>query len=152
MDDERNTIMKKPTTVALFGVFDGIHDGHRAFIREARTHGDHVVVIVARDTSVEKIKGKLPLHAEADRIKMLLEVPDVDLVFLGDSDEGSYKVLKEINPEIVLVGYDQQSLFESITHAISDEILLPLKLVYGTPYQPDIFHSSLINTPDGSTN
>lgn len=134
------------TTVALFGVFDGIHDGHRAFIKEAHNHGTQVVAIVARDSSVRALKGKLPLHDEAARINMLLEVPDIDLVFLGDSDEGSYKILKEVNPQVVFLGYDQQALFDSITKAIKEGVLPHIELIFGAPYEGGTLHSSLINT------
>ena len=39
-------------TIAIFGVFDGIHDGHLFFIREAKKQGNRLVAIVARDEVV----------------------------------------------------------------------------------------------------
>ena len=62
------------TTVAIFGVFDGIHEGHREFIRQAKSHGQELVAIVARDSIVEKLKNKMPINREANRIESLLEV------------------------------------------------------------------------------
>jgi len=133
-------------TVAIFGVFDGIHEGHREFIKEARGKGEQLVAIVARDTVVEKIKGKLPVHKEADRIKTLLEVPEIDLVFLGDLEEGTYKTLKEVNPQIVFLGYDQQALFANIKKAMEEGVLSNIELIFGTPYKPETHHSSILNT------
>ena len=46
--------------VVIFGVFDIVHDGHLAFIREAKSHGDILIAIVARDNIVFNIKNKLP--------------------------------------------------------------------------------------------
>lgn len=132
-------------TVLIFGVFDGIHDGHRDFIREAKKQGERLVAIVARDSVVETLKGKTPLHNEADRIKSLLEVPDIDLVFLGDPEEGTYNIVKEIKPNTIYLGYDQQALFDNITHAISDGVLPEIELVYGKAHKGETLHSSLLN-------
>jgi FAD synthetase len=136
----------KPKTVAIFGVFDGIHDGHLAFIHEARTHGEQLVAIVARDSVVLKLKGRLPVHDEVKRILMLLEVPEIDLVFLGDPDEGTYKTLKKVNPQVIFLGYDQQALFDSISMAMKEGFLSEMELIYGTPHKPETFKSSIINS------
>lgn len=129
----------------IFGVFDGIHDGHISFIREARTHGEQLIAIVARDLNVLKLKGRLPVKNETQRIKNLLEVPEVDLVLLGDIEEGSYKALNEVNPQIIFLGYDQQGIFDSIKEAVKNGILPEIELVYGKPYKPEVFKSSIIN-------
>jgi FAD synthetase len=132
-----------PKTVLIFGVFDGIHDGHRDFIREAKKQGERLVAIVARDSVVETLKGKLPLHNEADRIKALLEVPDIDLVFLGDPEEGTYNIVKEIKPNVIYLGYDQQALFDNISKVMSDGILPEIELIYGKAHKGDTLHSSI---------
>jgi cytidyltransferase-like protein len=132
-------------TVTIFGVFDGIHEGHRVFISDAKAKGDKLVAVVARDSVVEKLKGRLPLNNEADRIKSLLEVSDIDQVFLGDLDEGTYNILKEIKPDVIYLGYDQQGLFDSIMEAMEKGILPEMELVYGKPHKGDTMHSSLIN-------
>lgn len=134
-----------PRTALIFGVFDGIHDGHRAFISEAKSQGERLVAVVARDSVVNTLKGKPPLHNEADRIKSLLEVPDIDLVFLGDLEEGTYNIVKEIKPDIIYLGYDQQSLFDNISYAMSEGILPEIELVYGKAHKGDTLHSSIIN-------
>ena len=46
--------------VVVFGIFDGIHEGHRDFFRQAKEHGDELVVIVGRDSASLKWKGKQP--------------------------------------------------------------------------------------------
>lgn len=144
MDDQRNTIMNSKT-VTIFGVFDGIHDGHHSFISEAKAHGDKLVAIVARDSEVEKLKGKTPVFDEATRIKNLLEIPEIDQVFLGDAEQGTYKTLKEIKPDTIFLGYDQQTLFDSISYAIKSGILPEVELIYGKPHKGDTLHSSILN-------
>ncbi|MEK7585813.1 MAG: adenylyltransferase/cytidyltransferase family protein [Patescibacteria group bacterium] len=132
-------------TVAIFGVFDGIHEGHRHFIHEARGEGDRLVAIVARDSVVEKLKGSRPLHDEATRIESLLDVPEVDMAYLGDGDEGTYYVIKEVKPNIIYLGYDQEALSDSINKAIKKKILPKMEIKFGKPYKPKNFKSSIIN-------
>jgi FAD synthetase len=46
----------KKKVVMTFGTFDMFHPGHRYYLSEARKEGDVLVVIVARDITVEKLK------------------------------------------------------------------------------------------------
>ena len=132
-------------TVTIFGVFDGIHDGHKAFIHEARKQGDRLVAIVARDSVVNKLKNKTPINNEVDRINSLLKMEDIDIVLLGDPDQGSYKVLKEVSPDIIYLGYDQQSLLDDIKKSIKNGLLPKIKLIQGEAHKPELFHSSILN-------
>lgn len=132
-------------TVAIFGVFDGIHEGHLSFIKEAKKQGNHLVAIVARDEVVKKIKNKLPLSNEVERINALLNVPDIDLVLLGDPEIETYNTLKEVNPQVVYLGYDQKDLLNNINKVMKNGSLQKMKIITGQPYKPDIFHSSIIN-------
>jgi len=131
--------------VTIFGVFDGIHKGHLEFIKEAKNVGDQLVAIVARDSIVEKIKGKIPENSEALRIKMLLEVPEIDLVYLGDLETGTYKILREVGPDVVYLGYDQNDLYDNLKKAMKDGILPKMELVFAKAYKPEIFKSSILN-------
>ena len=132
-------------TVTIFGAFDGIHEGHLVFIKEAKALGDKLVAIVARDSEVEKIKGKLPKNNEVSRINSLLQVEDIDQVFLGDAEQGTYKVLQEVKPDLILLGYDQQALFDDIKKAIANDILPAIELVHGRAHKPEVFKSSILN-------
>ncbi|NVN97212.1 adenylyltransferase/cytidyltransferase family protein [Candidatus Nomurabacteria bacterium] len=130
--------------ILIFGVFDGIHDGHRYFINEARTHGDQLVAVVARDSVVEKLKGKLPEETEVERIEDLLKVPEIDLVLLGDRELGTYNVLKEVRPDIIFLGYDQKALEKDLIKKIKSGELNEMKIVICTSHKPDELHSSII--------
>ena len=148
MDDVGNNIMPHIMNlkkILIFGVFDGVHDGHLSFISEAKSHGDQLVAVVARDVVVEKLKGKLPKHNEVERIKELLEVPDVDLVLLGDPETGTYNVLKEVKPDIVFLGYDQNLLCDDLNKAVGKKTIPNIEIITGLSYKPDTFHSSILN-------
>ena len=148
MDDGRNCLKffhMNLNKILIFGVFDGIHEGHLSFIKEAKALGDQLVAVVARDDIVEELKGRLPKHNEVERVKMLLEVHDVDLVFLGDPKTGTYNVLKEVKPNVVFLGYDQMALYENLMQSIKNGNLPEMEVIHGNPYKEDIFHSSIIN-------
>lgn len=131
--------------ILIFGVFDGIHDGHRYFINEAKAHGDHLVAIVARDSVVEELKGKLPKETEVDRIEGLLKIPEIDFVLLGDPDIGTYNVLKEVKPDIIFLGYDQTVLEKDINTKIKNGDLKKIKIIIGSSHKGDKLHSSILN-------
>jgi len=132
-------------TVAIFGVFDGIHEGHLFFINEAKKLGNHLVAIVARDNIVKELKGKSPKYNEAERVNELLKINDIDLVLLGDPKIETYYVLKEVKPNIVYLGYDQKALLDNLNKVIKNGDLSEMEVICGKPYNPEIFHSSILN-------
>ena len=97
--------MKK---VLIAGTFDFIHPGHLSLIKQAKSLGDFLVVIVARDKNVFKTKGIFPYFKEEERVKNLSQINLVDKVILGDLND-PYKIIKEEKPQIVALGYDQQA-------------------------------------------
>ncbi len=131
--------------VAIFGVFDVIHEGHLFFIKEAKKQGNQLVAIVARDEVVKILKGKLPTLDEKERINELLKVEDIDLVLLGDPEMETYNTLKEVNPDIIYLGYDQKELLNNINKFIKIGHLPKMEIIIGQPHKPDIFHSSILN-------
>ena len=99
--------MKK---VMAFGTFDGIHDGHRSFLRQARSCGDYLVVVIPQDSIVVKLKGRLPKNRLDDRIAALRSLEWVDEVAAGDAEIGDWKVVDAHRPDVVAVGHDQALL------------------------------------------
>ena len=130
--------------ILIFGVFDGIHDGHLHFINEAKKHGDHLVAVVARDSVVEELKGKLPEETEVERIESLLKIPEIDFVLLGDPHISTYNVLKEVKPDIIFLGYDQTALKKDLDKKIKTKELSEMEIIVGVSHKPDELHSSII--------
>src|SRR3989344_5946032 len=48
--------------IMIFGTFDMLHEGHLDFFRQARSlaAGPHLIVSIARDASVARVKGAPP--------------------------------------------------------------------------------------------
>lgn len=90
----------------VFGTFDILHLGHLNLFKQAKQLGDKLVVVVARDCNVEKIKGQSPLHNEKERLEFLRYIDLVDEVMLGDKKD-MYKVIGKVKPNVIALGYDQ---------------------------------------------
>ncbi len=91
----------------VFGVFDGLHEGHKRFLSDAYGRTTSLVVVVARDVSTRARKGKMPKMSEAERVKAVSDYLKDATVVLGDEHEGSWHVIDEHDPERVFLGYDQ---------------------------------------------
>lgn len=73
------------TIVTTNGCFDIIHRGHISLLEEAKTYGDHLVVLVNTDASVKRLKGEnRPINAEEDRVAVIAALDCVDAVMLFD--------------------------------------------------------------------
>lgn len=55
--------------VMAFGTFDLFHPGHVFYLSEAERYGDDLIVVIARDNRVEKLKGRRPKDDEQTRQK-----------------------------------------------------------------------------------
>lgn len=87
------------------GVFDLVHLGHLYYLMEAKKLGDELVVVVARDETVRRLKHE-PIMAEDIRLEMVRGLKPVDLAVLGYRDD-PYRIVEELKPDIIAVGYDQ---------------------------------------------
>jgi len=100
---------KKRKIVLASGVFDLLHLGHVKFLEEAKKAGGRnaeLVVIVARDSTVEKRKGKKPIVPENQRRALLESLKVVDEAILGYEDFNMQKVIEKIKPDIIAIGHD----------------------------------------------
>lgn len=129
--------------ILVFGVFDGIHGGHRNFLSQAKKLGDYLIIAVARDEVVEKLKDRRPWKNLEVRIRELLETGLVDEVIEGDSDLGSWEVVGKVRPDIIALGYDQTALKNALeTHVKEKELAIEVRVM--EPYRPEELHSSII--------
>jgi len=92
------------------GTFDIIHVGHIRFLYRAKSVAENseLIVIVARDKTVKKIKKREPIFNERERLEIVSALKPVDLAILGNEEGGLFEILRDIKPDIVVLGYDQQ--------------------------------------------
>ncbi|MFO8077435.1 MAG: adenylyltransferase/cytidyltransferase family protein [Thermoplasmatota archaeon] len=87
------------------GTFDLLHMGHIYYLKEAKKLGDELVVVVACDATVRKMKHE-PVTPEKMRVNIIKELQVVDQVFLGKEDD-MFEIVEKIQPDIIAIGYDQ---------------------------------------------
>jgi len=91
----------------VFGVFDLLHPGHINFLSQAKKLGDYLIVSVARDVNVGKLKGYKAKEGEKKRVNKIAKLKFVDKVVLGGTRD-PWPHIKKINPEVIALGYDQK--------------------------------------------
>jgi len=122
--------------VMVFGTFDLLHRGHIYFLNEVKKHGDYLIVVVARDSNVEKIKNKKPKHDELARKMAIEKMKIVDKVILGKK-KLSFQCIVDEKPDIICLGYDQNS--QSVEDKFPD-----VKCVRIASYKPHKYKTSKI--------
>jgi FAD synthetase len=107
----------KKTVVLASGVFDLLHLGHVKFLEEAKRAGGEnslLVVIIARDSTVEKTKGKKPIMSEDQRCALVESLKVVDRTVLGYENLEIGEVIENIKPDVIALGYDQGDMDKQV--------------------------------------
>jgi len=126
----------------VFGTFDIIHLGHHFFLEKSKAMGDELIVVIGLDETVKKVKGKDPKNSQDIRKKEIEKLDFVDRAVLGKKDD-HYRIIEEIKPDIICLGYDQ----DSFTENLPGEMLrrdIKAKIVRLPPFNEDKYKSSLL--------
>jgi len=96
-----------PVRVFVNGTFDLLHPGHISLLNWAKTLGDYVIVGIDTDDRVREKKGETrPIYNQDDRGLMLVALKAVDEVRYFDSDESLEALVKDVKPDVMVVGSD----------------------------------------------
>lgn len=106
-----------PTRVVAQGTFDLIHPGHVHYLEEAAQFGDELHVIVARRENVTH-KEK-PILPDRQRRDVVAAFGVVDEARLGHESD-IFVPVEEIDPDVVVLGYDQHHDEAAIESALAD--------------------------------
>ncbi len=110
--------------VLATGVFDILHPGHLRFLEQSKKRGGpraRLVIVVARDNTVLQRKGRKPILAENERREVVAALRVVDKAILGHKKLDLIGILREIRPDMVCVGYDQNDIKSSVEKVIKQE-------------------------------
>lgn len=132
------------TTVLTFGTFDPLHAGHHDMFRQARGHGNRLVVVVARDSAVLLQKGHETFIPQAGRLAAVAHDPLVDEAMLGDEDPTSYAIFHRIPFDILALGYDQSPADEEARRMVDAAGHTHARIIRLVPYKADTYKSSLL--------
>jgi D-beta-D-heptose 7-phosphate kinase/D-beta-D-heptose 1-phosphate adenosyltransferase len=88
------------------GCFDILHKGHVAYLQEAKSRGDRLMVAVNTDASVARLKGDdRPINPLEDRMAVLAGLAAVDWVVPFDADTPA-DLIANILPDVLVKGGD----------------------------------------------
>ena len=93
--------------VMASGVFDILHLGHIHYLKESKSFGDYLIVVVASDYTAKK-HGKNLIFDENERKGLVSELKIVNETIIGHSTDDIFQTVNEIRPDIITLGYDQK--------------------------------------------
>ncbi len=101
------------------GCFDILHRGHVAYLNEAKSQGDFLILGLNSDASVKRLKGsERPINSEADRKFVIENLKAIDLVVIFEEDT-PYNLIKEAMPDMLVKGGDW-----SVDQIVGSDIVL----------------------------
>ncbi len=130
--------------VLVFGVFDGLHEGHQFFLNQALEYGDILIVVVARDSDVLSRKKRTPRWNEQERIKKIQSYCKEALVVLGDSQESMWQSVHTYQPKVIALGYDQHALKQALEQSLHSFTPVP-KIIVLPEYQSQTYNSTRLH-------
>jgi len=130
--------MKK---IMVFGTFDIFHKGHKYFLEQARRYGDYIIVVIARDKTVEEVKKKKPLNDEISRLNIVKKSNLAEKIVLGSLLD-KYQAIKKHRPDVICLGYDQEFFVEKLKERLDAYDLNKTEVVRIDSYKPEIYKSS----------
>ncbi|GAB4317922.1 MAG: adenylyltransferase/cytidyltransferase family protein [Methanobacteriaceae archaeon] len=110
--------------VMATGTFDIIHPGHIYYLEESKKLGgidSKLVVVLARDITV-RAKKRIPIVNEKQRLEVVKMLKPVDNAYLGSKTD-MFKIVKEIDPDIITLGPDQKFEIEFLEEQLKSRNL-----------------------------
>ncbi|MEM2110518.1 MAG: adenylyltransferase/cytidyltransferase family protein [Candidatus Bathyarchaeia archaeon] len=118
--------IKKRKVVLAEGTFDLLHYGHVYYLTNAKKTGGEnakLVVVIARDKTVERLKGSKPVIPEDQRRAIVESLKVVDEAILGYEDVDISRVIDHVKPDIIALGYDKEKMEKELRDYIAKKNL-----------------------------
>ena len=141
------SIEKKGKVVLASGAFDLLHYGHMYYLSEAKKTGGEnakLVVIIAKDRTVEKLKGAKPIIPEDQRRAVVESLKVVDEAILGYEDMDMLRVIEKVKPDIIALGYDEERIEKDLKKLLVEKGLNVKVVRVGQFTERDLVSSSKI--------
>lgn len=116
--------MARRKVVLASGTFDLLHFGHVRYLEEAKKAGGEdaeLVVVVARDSTVERRKGYRPVMSEDQRRALVEALRVVDEAILGFEGFNIGRVIERIKPDVIAVGHDQEGIEREVRRVVEEK-------------------------------
>ena len=103
------------------GKFDILHLGHLAYLEQAKELGGdegELVVVIALDKTIEQERGAPPVFPQEQRRRIVESLEVVDKAILGYDTTDHTEIVLDVKPDIVALGYDQQTDVDALQKLI----------------------------------
>lgn len=131
------------TVVFTGGTYDILHVGHLKTLREAKSLADLLVVIVARDNTVQSRKRD-PINSENYRRELLDALDYVDAALLGHKYD-HLTTVRQVNPDYIAIGADQHHKIPLLQRQLAERGLGHIQFVRLTADQEGLSTTDIIN-------
>jgi len=133
IDPENNyhltAIGRKLISVVLTGgTFDILHVGHLFTFNQSKLLGDVLVVVLATDKNVKKLKKHPTTNSQKDRVELVNHIKSVDAAIIGDEHD-FMKIMDLVQPDLITVGYDQKHDEKDLYDTISSKGYSHVKII-----------------------
>ena len=120
------------------GTFDNFHIGHQYLLWKSSSLAEILIIIVAREGTVKRLKGEKPKNSENKRFQRIKaeKIPNA-IVRLGRKDADFYKTIQEEQPDAIFLGYDQDLNISNFNQKFPN-----IKIVRLNAYFPHLYKSS----------
>ena len=108
-DTVKKINMKKNKIIGItFGSFDLCHYGHALMFEECKQYCDYLIVGVQSDSSIDRPEKNSPIQSHKERLGIVNSIKFVDEVKPYDRESDVITMLKEVNPDVRILGADHQ--------------------------------------------
>lgn len=102
--------MKKNKIVGItFGSFDLCHYGHVLMLEECKEYCDYLIVGVQSNPSIDRPEKNLPVQSHEERLGLVNSIKFVDEVKSYNTENDLIDLLKEISPDVRILGADHKN-------------------------------------------
>src|SRR3989344_3595492 len=131
--------------IMVFGTFDGLHPGHLHFFKQAKKLApkSFLIISIARDKNVFRIKGRYPSLKERQRALLVQKIKFVDKVVLSGIKNHIPHIARE-HPDVIALGYDQKKYVKNLKKDLKNKGIL-VKIVRLKSYKEKIYKNRLLN-------
>ena len=102
--------------------FDLLHAGHILMLKDAKSQCDKLIVGLQTDPTLDRPEKNKPIQTLKERKIQLEAVKYVDDIFVYDTEEELYHLLKLVNPDIRILGSD----YEDGRYFTGQELNIPI--------------------------
>ena len=98
--------MNREITAFTAGNFDLLHPGYLYTFEEAKRHCDRFLVFLQKDPSATRFTKYKPVIPYYERYKVLMSIKYVDEVYMYQTEEELYNLIKFWKPDVRILGED----------------------------------------------